>query len=79
MSNSIYEFSDEELMRRLRDETESVYWTPNNCLVELDRRAQLRNAAAMNRWTAIITIATSVNVLAAVLQAVATAGYFKNN
>ena len=78
MSNALHEISDEELARRFKEGTEYTYWTPEHCQRELERRANLKTATAMNRWTAIITIATIVNVLVAIIQALAAIGYFKN-
>jgi hypothetical protein len=76
-TNALHEMTELELKRRFKEGTNSKYWTPEDCQKELERRASINTARAMNRWTAVITVATVVNVIAAILQALAAVGWLK--
>jgi hypothetical protein len=63
------ECTDAELKEILREASRNVVLGVSTIYDEMNNREQVRYAAAMNRWTYWITIATIINAAAAVLTA----------
>jgi hypothetical protein len=66
------DLTDEELKDELRKKVLSIQWSYSDCCEELFRRSQDRAASIVACWTKWISIATVVNVFAALVTAGAT-------
>lgn len=72
----LFDHSDDELRDGLRSQSSHVIYSPNDLMVELDRRAARREATAQFRLsivgTVIAVIAVIVSAIAVVLSALRT-------
>jgi hypothetical protein len=63
----LIDFSDREVKGELRRLSPRIEWSYAAYREELFRRSQDRNTRALNRWTAVIVVATAANVIATLI------------
>jgi Group II intron, maturase-specific domain len=64
---ALVDFTDKELCDALRSSVENVVYSPANYREEMFRGSQDRNTKALNRWSAVIALATLINAIASTL------------
>jgi hypothetical protein len=69
---TLLDLSDRELRDEIRKKAPRLVWSYSDCREELFRRSQDRNADIIAQWTKWISIATIVNVFAALVTSGAT-------
>jgi hypothetical protein len=64
---TLLDISDRELRDEIRKKAPRLVWSYSDCREELFRRSQDRNTRALNRWTVVIVVATTANVIATLI------------
>jgi len=72
---SLIDFTDDELLDAYRNSIKDKQWSPANYRKEMFWRSQERNTTAYNRWTAIIALATLINMIAIIVQLLKSLGW----
>ena len=75
VKKSLIDLTDEELLEAYRSSMKTAQWSPANYRKEMFWRSQERNTTAYNRWTAIIALATLINMVAIIVQLLKSSGW----
>ena len=65
--SSLIDLSDDELLQILRAVDKHTVYAFNDYYAELCRRSQEKNTKAMNNWTKIIALSTTIYTLATII------------